>query len=128
MFGDNVEDLLGKWKYVILLVAATMVGNMAHMIGDPRSMMPCVGASGGISGVITFYALKFPKIRLGLAYWFVFRLVWLRMSACWMFVIWVALQFFGAWQQMGGFTNVSAFAHLGGALTGLIFWMVYRNK
>ena len=65
IFGDNVEDYLGRWKYGALLLCATIVGDLAHIAGEPRDLLPCIGASGGISGIITFYALQFPHARLG---------------------------------------------------------------
>ncbi|MHC4324602.1 MAG: rhomboid family intramembrane serine protease, partial [Planctomycetota bacterium] len=50
VFGDNSEDVLGKGRYLLLIAAAAMIGDIAHIISDPSSTTPCVGASGGISG------------------------------------------------------------------------------
>jgi membrane associated rhomboid family serine protease/Zn-finger nucleic acid-binding protein len=69
VFGDNVENFLRPIRYLALIALAAFVGDLAHVAANPRSSVPCVGASGGISAVITFYALQFPNVRLG----FLFR-------------------------------------------------------
>ncbi len=124
VFGDNVEDYLGRFRFVLLLLLATLAGDWAHIIADPDSQAPCIGASGGISGVIAYYALRFPRVRLGFMLW----LRWVRAPACFMFILWVGLQLFGAWQQHIGISNVSSFAHLGGAIVGVIFWLLTRKQ
>lgn len=120
--GDNVEDAIGWRRFLILVLAATAAGHVAHMLFDPRSTLPCVGASGGISGVLTAYAMRFPNAQIGLA-WFWGR-IWLRLPA-WLWIsLWIGGQLILVWQQVHGFTNVSALAHFGGvaAGAGLVWW------
>ena len=128
IFGDNVEEYLGRWRYVLLLVLATWAGGLAHAVAEPNSEIPCVGASGGISGVIVFYALKFPRARLGImfCYFVIFR--WLFMPAYVAMILWLLLQFMLAGLQIADATNVSALAHLGGAAVGVVFWLACREK
>jgi len=128
IFGDNVEDYLGRWRCFLLLVLASVVGDFAHILGEPHSVVPAIGASGGISGIIAFYALKFPHARLGFLwrlYWY-FR--WIQLPAWGAFCLWIALQLLGALEQISGFTNVSALAHLGGAAVGVALWAMWRKK
>ena len=127
VFGDNVEDWLGKWRFILLFVCSVLAGNIAHILGNPDSIIPCIGASGGISGIMAYYALKFPKAKIGFMMRAYFMVRWIRMSACWMFLIWMVMQFFGIWAQLSGFSNVSALAHLGGAATGFVFWFLTRR-
>ena len=128
IFGDNVEDYLGRWRYVFLLAVATLGGHAAHVLGEPRAAVACVGASGGISGVIAFYALRFPRARLGimLRYFILFR--WFYMPAWFALILWLVLQSVMAFVQVSGAGNVSALAHLGGAAVGLIAWIAWRQK
>jgi hypothetical protein len=63
-FGHTVENFLRPLRYVAMIVAAVFIGDLAHIALDPRSQTPCIGASGGIAGVITFYAFNFPRMRL----------------------------------------------------------------
>ena len=127
IFGDNVEDHLGPWRYWMLLAAATLAGDLLHIAGEPRAMIPCVGASGGISGVIAFYALKFPRARLGfmIRYWAVFK--WFYIPAWCALILWLLLQFLLASFQLAGMSSVSALAHLGGAGVGVGAWLLWRE-
>lgn len=126
VFGDNVEDYLGRLRYVLMLMLGTALGDLFHAIGDPRSDIPCVGASAGISAVIVFYGLQFPNAQLGLFFriWYVFR--WIRFPAYLGLFGWLLLQVANAYFQTLGITNVSALGHLGGATIGAIFWFVWR--
>ncbi len=125
VFGDNVEDYLGRWRYLVLLVGATLCGGLAHMALDPRAEVPAVGASGGVSGVIAFYALRFPHARLAVLFGW---LMWLRFPALAGLAVWVLLQLGGAMLQIAGMTDVSALAHLGGAAAGLVAWIIWRKR
>lgn len=128
VFGDNVEDYFGHLPFVILILMATLAGGMLHVLVDPRQEVPCIGASGGISGLIAFYALKFPHARLGfLARWY-WHFRWFRMPAYVALIIWLLFQLVGAWQQIAGNTYVSALAHLGGAAVGFVFWALWRKE
>ncbi|HAV13870.1 MAG TPA: hypothetical protein DCX06_10335 [Opitutae bacterium] len=126
VFGDNVEKCLGTLEFFLLLCLATLSGHFFHIVFDPNSTIPCVGASGGISGVMAFYALRFRQNQLAVMFWFFFKTYWLRLSALWMFGIWVVLQMVIAGQQIAGISKVSGAAHLGGALAGCFVWFVWR--
>jgi membrane associated rhomboid family serine protease/Zn-finger nucleic acid-binding protein len=128
IFGDDVENFLRPFRYLALIALAAFIGDLAHIALDPHSTIPSIGASGGIAGVITFYALKFPHVRLGflMRYWFYFR--WIRLPAWFVFVLWILFQCLGAWEQKVGISSVSSVAHLGGAAVGLIAWLVWRNE
>ena len=122
LFGDNVEDYLGHWKYALLLIGASVAADLTHMMTDPRAEVALVGASGGISGIIAYYALRFPKARLVYFVRVFLYFQWVRFSAMTGFFLWMGLQFLGAWKQLAGFSNVSAMAHLGGAVFGFVWW------
>jgi membrane associated rhomboid family serine protease len=128
IFGDNVENFLGTLKYILLIFGAILIGNVCHILIDPSSTVPCVGASGGISGVIAFYALRFPRSRISLMFLVFFKPYWFRLRALWMFGLWILLQCFTAWQQVNGIGSISGGAHLGGALAGCIFWILFRRS
>jgi membrane associated rhomboid family serine protease/Zn-finger nucleic acid-binding protein len=128
VFGDDVENFLRPFRYFALIVLAAFVGDLAHIAADPHSQIPCVGASGGIAGVITFYALNFPEMKLGflLRYgWWWFR--WIRLRAWFVFVLWILFQVAGAWEQVAGISAVSSLAHIGGAIVGFVAWLLWRK-
>ena len=126
-FGGNVEDYLGRKRFLALILLAELAGNFFHIAADPHSTTPCIGASGGISAVIAFYALKFPHARLGFLAGRYYRYGWIKLPACGAFALWIAMQFFGAYGQIAGFGKVSAMAHVGGATVGVLAWIAWRK-
>ena len=126
ILGDNCEDLLGPWKYLQLLVAATIVGGLAHVMTNFGSDVPCIGASGGISGIIAYYACRHPEAKVGLLLRFYWHFHWVYIPAGIAFLLWVLLQGALSWGQVNGFTNVAAMAHLGGAAVGVGSWAAGR--
>jgi membrane associated rhomboid family serine protease len=128
IFADNVEDYLGRWRFLLMLLLATVTGDCLHALADPRSTIPCVGASGGISGVIVFYALKFPRARLGFLFRYFLYFRWVHIPAWGALVLWLLIQGVGAFQQISGYSNVSSLAHLGGAAVGFLFWLKWRKE
>jgi membrane associated rhomboid family serine protease len=128
VFGDDVENFLRPFRYLALIVLAAFVGDLAHVAADPHSQIPCVGASGGIAGVITFYALNFPEMKLGFlmryGWWW---LRWIRLRAWFVFVLWILFQAVGAWEQVAGIGAVSSLAHIGGAVVGFVAWLLWRK-
>src|SRR6185503_12833882 len=125
IFGAAVEEALGKWLWLMLVMLAALIGDVAHFLSDPASNVPCIGASGGISGLIAFYALRFPKARLNFMYWF----RWFQLPAWAAFVFWVMLQSLqGLISLGGGRSRVANFAHLGGALAGVLFWFRWKKQ
>ena len=122
VFGDNTEDVLGKRDYLLLITIATITGHIAHILSAPGSTVPCVGASGGISGILAYYCLRFRNASVGMILFF----RWVRMPVVFMLAIWIIFQILGAYLQVTGLSNVSALAHLGGASVGIIFWWKTR--
>jgi len=122
VFGDNVEDYLGRGRFLLLLLVSTVVGDFVHLLLDPRGEIPCIGASGGISGVLLFYTLLFPhaKLSMTIRYWFMWR--WITIPASMAFGLWILLQLVSLFFQLTGYGSVAATAHLGGVLGGLLFW------
>ncbi|NMA43873.1 MAG: rhomboid family intramembrane serine protease [Oligosphaeraceae bacterium] len=128
IFGDNVEEFLGKRRFFLLLLTAVLLGSTAHVLWHPDPQAACIGASGGLSGVLAFYALQFPQARLRMMLrvcprryrWFAVP-VWL------LFLFWVLLQMLNTYLQVRGMSSISALAHLGGTLGGVLFWLAARN-
>jgi membrane associated rhomboid family serine protease len=125
VFGDNVEKCFGALELLFLIMVATLFGDFVHILLDPDSAIPCVGASGGISGVIAFYALRFPKTKLSMMFWFI-KPFWFSMSAIWLFFLWIVLQVVISGQQVAGLSDISGGAHLGGAFVGFVAWLLWR--
>jgi len=126
-FGGAVEEDLDAARYLVLVVLGAILGCVLHASLDPRSDVPVVGASAGISALLFYYAFRFPKARIGYL-WCAFlvpvKTMW--MNARTAFVIWLLLQLFLAYDEVQGTTPVSALGHLGGVLAGLLFVVSQR--
>jgi len=95
VFGDNVEDVLGKGRFLLLLLVAAIVGDVAHILAEHSSSTPCIGASGGISAVIAYYALRFPLAHIGLEiFWMIPPMMGI---AFWLGLFWRRTTTAGAW-------------------------------
>jgi membrane associated rhomboid family serine protease/Zn-finger nucleic acid-binding protein len=127
-FGHAVENFLRPLRYLTLIALAAVIGDLSHIALDSHSETPCIGASGGIGGVITFYALNFPRMRLAfLMRWGFVWFRWIRLQAWFVFVLWILFQFIGALEQKAGMSSVSSAAHLGGVAMGVVAWIVWRK-
>ena len=123
VFGDNTEDVLGKCRYLLLIALAALAGDVAHILSDPGGMTPAIGASGGISGILAYYCLRFPRASVGVLCWF----RWSRLPVGIMLALWVLVQILEAFRQSAGLSHVAAFSHLTGACVGAIFWAMDRQ-
>jgi membrane associated rhomboid family serine protease/Zn-finger nucleic acid-binding protein len=127
-FGHAVENFLRPLRYLALIALAAFIGDMVHIALDPRSHTPCIGASGGIAGVITFYALNFPRLRLAfLMRWGFVWFHWIRLPAWFVFVLWFLFQIIGTLEQKAGMSSISSAAHLGGGAVGFLAWVIWRK-
>ncbi|MFM7180561.1 MAG: rhomboid family intramembrane serine protease [Verrucomicrobiales bacterium] len=124
LVGDNVESRLGPIRYLLLVMAATAAGALAHGAFEPQSHLPLVGASAGISGLMVYYALCWPTARLLFGFRVMMFPLWFSMGAAWAVVLWLVLQILGAFLQVAGMGNVSYLGHLGGAAVGLLAFML----
>jgi membrane associated rhomboid family serine protease len=120
--GDDVEEVIGPARWLALFLLAGVAGNIAHGLFDPRADTPLVGASGAISGLMAFYALRFPRARLAIMFGMWLRFGFLRIPVWVAVIFWLAVQALGAYVQRSGCSSVSAFAHLGGFAIGTAFW------
>ncbi|MGH8993755.1 MAG: rhomboid family intramembrane serine protease [Acidimicrobiia bacterium] len=113
IFGNNVEDRLGKGLYFIFYIVAGLAAAAAHIATEPNSIIPVVGASGAIAGVMGAYLVFFPRARI------------LTIVPLFIFIQFVHLPAYvvlGAWFLLQFFTNVDSgvafMAHIGGFVAG----------
>ena len=128
IFGDNVEDALGKPLYLLLILASGLAAGLLHIIFFPASTVPCIGASGFISGIIAAYAVFFPDVTISLClrYFLIFR--WFGIPAWGAFILWILLQGIMAMVAFHVEAGVAFGAHLGGALFGLAVGFLLRSR
>lgn len=130
IFGDNIEDRLGKILYLVLYFASGFVAGFAQVAISPESQIPLVGASGAIAGVLGGYALLFPNASVrGLIIFGFFANV-VELPALVVLGFWFVTQLFSGVASLGVDTmsgGVAFFAHIGGFVAGLVLtWLFTR--
>ncbi len=126
IFGDNIEDQTGHTGYIIFYMASGVAASLAHIASGPSSLVPAIGASGAISGVLGAYIVRFPKARVR-AIVFIGRFGQLiRLPAFLLIGFWFLYQLLlSALDPAGG---VAYFAHIGGFIAGLLFAFAIPKK
>jgi membrane associated rhomboid family serine protease len=123
VFGNNIEDSLGRPLFVLFYVLAGLIAVYTQALIDPSSTAPTIGASGAIAGVLGAYALLFPQARVLTLIFIIFFVTLVEIPALVLLAIWFILQFLPALGQVavesGGGEGVAYFAHVGGFLFGL---------
>lgn len=120
IFGDNVEDRLGHVGFAAFYLLAGLVASVTHLVTDPASQVPTVGASGAIAGVMGAYMVLYPKARVltAVPIIVILQIVWL--PAVIVLGVWFAIQLFSGVQSLGGeAAGVAWWAHIGGFAFGL---------
>ena len=134
IFGNNVEEAMGHVRFLIFYVTCGIVAAFSQVLPNPGSVIPIVGASGAISGVLGAYMLLFPRARvlLGLPLGFV-NLEFGRFPAIWVLATWFALQllFVGiaAARTVGESQGGIAFgAHIAGFIAGCALVTIFKRR
>lgn len=127
IFGNNIEDVLGPAKFLVFYFASGLIAHAMHIASDPSSLIPTVGASGAIAGVMGAYLMLFPSARIMTLAWIFIFIQFLYIPAFLIILYWFVLQLLSGFLSLGGQPTggVAWFAHIGGFLGGvfLIFLM-----
>ncbi len=124
IFGNNIEDRLGHFRFVLFYLVCGVAAAAVQVYSQPDSMVPMVGASGAIAGILGAYLLTFPRGRvLTLVFIFIFVKL-IRIPALIVLSFWFAVQLISA--SAGAEDGVAFFAHIGGFISGLILVKVFQ--
>lgn len=129
VFGNNIEDSMGRGRFVIFYLVCGLIAAAAQVMVDPTSPVPTVGASGAISGVLGAYLVLYPQVRVRML--FIFFVIPIR---AWLVLLW---WFF--WQVMSGLpqlmslnpgisSGVAVWAHVGGFIAGFLLVRAFVNE
>jgi membrane associated rhomboid family serine protease len=127
IFGDNVEEVLGRFRFVIVYLACGVIATIFQVIANPNSIIPTLGASGAIAGVMGMYVIWFPHNRIRVL---VFRFV-TEMPAAIVIGIWIGIQILegvGSFSRLGQTGGVAYLAHVGGAITGVVAAYLFYGR
>jgi len=120
IFGDNIEDALGHLGYIVFYLAAGVLAALTQIVIDPGSVIPTVGASGAIAGVMGGYMLLFPKARVDILIIFIVFFRIFPIPAWILLAVWFGMQFVGGLGADATSGGVAYWAHAGGFVAGLV--------
>jgi membrane associated rhomboid family serine protease len=129
IFGNNIEDRFGHLRFLCIYLAWGIVAAGAQIIVEPQGRIPAVGASGAVAGVLGAYLVIFPQAKVDVWWSLGYFVTQSRLPAILVIGQWILLQFFSGFISLGIASSqggVAYFAHLGGAVAGIIFGLIYR--
>lgn len=130
VFGNNIEDRLGPVRFLIFYLLSGLAASMAHILANPASTAPTVGASGAIAGVLGAYIVLFPRARVHSVIpipFLIFFLGTIRLPAAAVLGFWFVSQFFIGSGQMPSGGGVAWMAHVGGFVAGMVLILLFRG-
>ncbi|UNC93445.1 rhomboid family intramembrane serine protease [Candidatus Contubernalis alkaliaceticus] len=129
VFGDNIEDCLGSINYLMAYVLMGVVASLGHIISNPLSPIPLIGASGAIAGVLGAYFILYPWAKVVALIPLGFFFTFVEIPAMIYLLFWFLLQIFNSvLAQVGdGAQMVAWWAHVGGFISGLVVGIVIKK-
>jgi membrane associated rhomboid family serine protease len=122
IFGDNVEDELGHWKYLLFYLACGLAADATQILVNPAETLPSLGASGAIAGVLAAYLVLYPKAEVQTQV-----LLWYPMVRAWVIIGgWFLINCFCGYFQLD--QSIGWFAHIGGFIFGAILIVLFTNR
>ena len=119
IFGDNLEEQLGRLGFLVFYLLAGLVAAAAQIAADPFSTIPMVGASGAIAGVMGGYLLLFPRAKVDILAIIIIFFKVFTLPAWIVLGVWLAIQVFGGYTTPTAGGGVAYWAHAGGFLAGV---------
>jgi membrane associated rhomboid family serine protease len=124
IFGDQIEDFLGHAKYLVFYLLCGFAADFAHILFNADSMIPTLGASGAIAGVLGAYLVKYPKNNVRVL---MFRMI-TTVPAIVVLGLWIVLQIVSQYMDAAGAGGVAYMAHIGGFAAGVALIYILGAK
>lgn len=121
IFGDNLEDQLGHFGFLLFYLICGIGAGLVHLASDPTSAIPTVGASGAIAGVMGGYLLLFPRARVDVVLILIIFFKVFTVPAWIMLGFWFGLQLFSSVTTNAAADGVAYWAHAGGFVIGFVY-------
>ena len=129
LFGNNIEDSMGRARFAIFYLVSGVAAALLQVVLNPRSVVPMVGASGAISGVMGAYLVLYPRVRVYTLVFIGFFITTIALPAWTMLLYWLALQFLSGLFSVGTAESggVAVWAHVGGFATGMVLVKLFAR-
>jgi membrane associated rhomboid family serine protease len=130
IFGSNLEDTLGTVRFLFFYFICGLAAALAQTASDPDSLIPNIGASGAIAGVMGAYLVLWPKAKILTIIPILFFWILREIYAFWVLFIWIGVQIATVYFQLGGQSTggVAYFAHIGGFFAGIVLILLYGGQ
>lgn len=122
VFGDNVEDAMGRFRYFLFYIACGVAAGLAHFLSAQTSQVPLIGASGAISGLLAAYLILYPRAKVWVLF---FTRIPIKLRAYWVLIIYLVFNIIMAYAR--DMDNVAWWAHIGGFAAGLVLVAMMRR-
>jgi membrane associated rhomboid family serine protease len=128
IFGNNVEDSMGHARFLVFYLLCGLAAAALQTVTDPDSIIPMVGASGAIGGVMGGYVLLYPRVHVHMLIFLGFYVTTIAVPAVFMLGYWFVLQLLSASMSIGAEGGGVAFwAHVGGFVAGAVLVLLFRD-
>ena len=127
IFGNNVEDSMGHARFVVFYLLCGFAAAAAQTLADPDSIIPMVGASGAIGGVMGAYVVLYPRVKVHMLVFLGFFVTTIAVPAVFMLGYWFALQLLSGALSSAVEGGVAFWAHVGGFVAGAVLVLLFRN-
>jgi len=128
IFGNNVEDAMGRGRFIVFYLVCGVVAALAQALPSPGSTLPMIGASGAVAGVLGAYLLLHPRARVTVVIPLGFLLYPVVWPAVVVLGLWFLLQIGSSLMMAGQEGGVAWFAHVGGFVAGMALIPLFRRK
>lgn len=128
IFGDNIEDRMGTGRFIVFYLLCGVVAGIVHIVFNPDSPIPVVGASGAIAGILGAYFFLFPYARLVIWIPILFLPIFVEVPAIAFLGLWVVFQLYSATtatDMSQGYVDVAWWGHLGGFIAGVALYRLF---
>jgi membrane associated rhomboid family serine protease len=121
IFGDNIEDRLGPARYILFYLTCGLTSGVSHLLLNPYSNIPTIGASGAIAGVMGAYFLLYPTSKVLTLIPIIIIPLFIEIPAYFFLGFWFLIQFINATGSQAEISGIAWWAHIGGFIFGMIF-------
>lgn len=126
VFGGNVEDAMGTIRFIIFYLLSGISAAFFQIYSDPTSLIPMIGASGAIGGVMGAYLILYPKVKVHLFVFFIIPFP-IKVPAYAMLGYWFGLQLISGLMDNNVSGGVAFWAHVGGFIGGIVFGYLLKD-
>ena len=128
IFGDNIEEILGRVKFLLFYFITGIIAALTQALLDPSSTIPMIGASGAIAGILGGYLVLYPKANIKVFFWFIIFFKVFRIRAFIVLGGWILIQLFSFSGDGFNTGGVAYGAHIGGFVAGVILIKFFYRK